>query len=155
MFAEYRRLSLIAWLPPHRPGKALRFGEHFGAAGDEKLRYGDLFGTTSAGGAYGDGTVFEIAKTPTGYASTPTTLVSFNSSNGSEGSLIADANGDLFGTTEEGGAYGDGAVFEIAKTPAGYASTPTTLVSFNDSDGLEPYGGLIADASGDLFGTTE
>jgi len=108
MFAEYRRLSLIAWLPPHRPGKALRFGEHFGAAGDEKLRYGDLFGTTSAGGAYGDGTVFEIAKTPTGYASTPTTLVSFNSSNGSEGSLIADANGDLFGTTVGGGASGDG-----------------------------------------------
>ncbi|SRR5208282_5667540 len=117
----------------------------------------DLFGTTFEGGANGDGTVFEIANTSTGYASRPTTMVSFNGSDGvgPASSLIADANGDLFGTTEEGGAYGDGAVFEIAKTPAGYASTPTTLVSFNDSDGLEPYGGLIADASGDLFGTTE
>ncbi|HLX97383.1 MAG TPA: choice-of-anchor tandem repeat GloVer-containing protein [Roseiarcus sp.] len=39
--------------------------------------------------------------------------------------LIADAKGDLFGTTEFGGANGDGTVFEIVKTPTGYASTPT------------------------------
>ena len=36
---------------------------------------GDLFGTTYSGGTSGDGTVFEIAKTASGYASTPTTLV--------------------------------------------------------------------------------
>ena len=35
-----------------------------------------------------------------------------------------------------------------------YASAPTTLVSFNGSDGNGPYAGLIADANGDLFGTT-
>ena len=117
---------------------------------------GDLFGTTAEGGAYGDGTVFEIAKTSSGYASTPTTLVSFNVTDGEvpTGSLIADANGDLFGTTDGGGANGDGTVFEIAKTPSGYASTPTTLVSFNGSDGVDPTGSLIADAGGDLFGTT-
>ena len=45
--------------------------------------------------------------------------------------LIADAAGDLFGTTYGGGANGDGTVFEIAKTAGSYASTPTTLVSFN------------------------
>ena len=44
-------------------------------------------------------------------------------------SLIADANGDLFGTTVHGGANSDGTVFEIAKTAHGYASTPTTLVT--------------------------
>jgi uncharacterized repeat protein (TIGR03803 family) len=43
--------------------------------------------------------------------------------------LIADHNGDLFGTTTGGGANGFGTVFEIAKTASGYASTPTTLVS--------------------------
>ena len=57
-----------------------------------------------------------------------------------EGQLIADANGDLFGTTEAGGANGDGAVFEIQNTgtvsaPV-YASAPTTLVSFNGSNGI-------------------
>jgi hypothetical protein len=76
--------------------------------------------------------VFEIAKTANGYASTPTTLVSFNATNGAGpfGSLIADAHGDLFGTTAAGGANGGGTVFEgggtvfdIAKT-APYASTP-------------------------------
>jgi uncharacterized repeat protein (TIGR03803 family) len=127
---------------------------------------GNLFGTTEEGGAYGHGTVFEIAKTAAGYASTPTTLVSFcaqpNCTDGAtpEAGLIADANGNLFGTTYNGGAYstesfaGYGTVFEIAKTAGGYANAPTTLVSFNSTDGAGPSAGLIADASGNLFGTT-
>ena len=46
-------------------------------------------------------------------------------------------------------------MFEIAKTAGGYASTPTTLVSFNGTDGdWTRYAGLIADANGNLFGTT-
>ncbi len=85
-----------------------------------------------------------------------TTLVSFNGANGAEplGSLVADAKGDLFGTTAQGGANDDGTVFEIAKTAHGYASTPTTLVSFNGTNGNLPEGSLIADAKGDLLGTT-
>jgi uncharacterized repeat protein (TIGR03803 family) len=100
--------------------------------------------------------VFEIAKTGSGYASTPTTLVSFNGANGGEpvGSLIADAAGDLLGTTGYGGANNDGTVFGITKTGSGYASTPTTLFSFDGTDGDLPSGDLIADAAGDLFGTT-
>jgi uncharacterized repeat protein (TIGR03803 family) len=117
---------------------------------------GDLFGTTDGGGPNGHGTAFEVAKTASGYANTPTTLVSFNSADGAipAASLIADANGDLFGTTELGGANGDGTVFEIVKTASGYASTPTTLVGFNGPDGESPFGGLITDPNGDLFGTT-
>jgi hypothetical protein len=89
---------------------------------------GDLFGTTADGGADGDGLAFEIAKTSTGYASTPTTLATFNGANGAnpEGTLLADVTGDLFGTTLHGGVNNDGAVFELAKTATGY-STPTTL----------------------------
>src|SRR5215813_15210818 len=66
-----------------------------------------------------------------------TTLVNFNGTDGSNpgGSLIADAHGDLIGTTIRGGAYGDGTVFEIAKTAHGYASSPTILVSFNGANG--------------------
>jgi uncharacterized repeat protein (TIGR03803 family) len=117
---------------------------------------GDLFGTTYQGGAFGDGTVFEIVKTSTGYASAPTTLVSFDGSDGEfpVGGLIVDANGDLFGTTYEGGVANDGTAFEIKKTRAGYASAPTLLASFNVTDGEFPLAGLIADANGDLFGTT-
>ena len=81
-------------------------------------------------------------------------LASFNRSNGANpyAGLVADANGNLFGTTVDGGANGDGTVFEIAKTATGYASAPTTLVSFNGANGANPYGRLIMDASGNLIG---
>jgi uncharacterized repeat protein (TIGR03803 family) len=55
-----------------------------------------------------------------------TTLVNFNGPDGAnpDASLIADADGNLFGTTANGEAAGGGTVFEIAKTAGGYASTP-------------------------------
>jgi hypothetical protein len=104
--------------------------------------------------------VFEIAKTAHGYASTPTTLVSFNGTDGFvPNSLIADSHGNLFGTTaartnNDGGLLTGGTVFEIAKTAHGYASTPTTLVSFNGTDGTNfVSNSLIGDSHGNLFGT--
>jgi hypothetical protein len=66
----------------------------------------------AGGGTHGGGTVFEIARTATGYASTPTILVNFcalaNCADGEfpEADLIADANGNLFGTASGGGAHG-------------------------------------------------
>jgi uncharacterized repeat protein (TIGR03803 family) len=122
---------------------------------------GDLFGTTSGiqmnGATSGNlGTVFELGRTASGFASTPITLVAFNNTDGNTpyGGLIADAAGNLFGTTNLGGTRSDGTVFEIARTAGGYASTATVLVSFNDTDGSAPSGSLLADAAGDLFGTT-
>ena len=114
---------------------------------------GNLFGTTAAGGL-GFGTVFNLAKTATGYAATPTTLASFHYGDGAGplAELIADANGNLFGTTY--GGFAAGTVFELAKTATGYANTPSTLVGFNNIDGATPYAGLLADANGNLFGTT-
>ena len=88
------------------------------------------------------------------------TLVSFNEFDGgnSESNLIADANGNLFGTNVGESSYGiGGTLFEVANTSAGYASAPTTLVRFpapyrGPYEG--PNGGVIADANGNLFGTT-
>jgi uncharacterized repeat protein (TIGR03803 family) len=119
---------------------------------------GNLFGTTSGDGTHGYGTVFEIAKTASGYASTQTALATFNQTNGSypEANLIMDAAGDLFGTTAGGGSitpFG-GTVFEIVKTAAGYASAPTTLVSFGGTNGNAPEAGLLMDNAGNLYGTT-
>ena len=118
---------------------------------------GDLFGTTAGGGVFGLGTVFELVKTSTGYASTPTVLASFDGVDGgvSEGSLLADAEGDLFGTTSAGPGNIVGSVFEIVKTPAGYADTPGTVVNLIGANGAFPEAGLVADANGDLFGTAE
>ncbi len=117
-------------------------------AGVSVDRAGDLFGTAQVGGA-GDGTVFEL----TAGASTLTTLASFTGGNGADpvGGVTEDGAGDLFGTTDAGGTAGEGTVFELA---AG-ASSITVLASFNGANGAYPGGALIADAAGDLFGTTE
>jgi hypothetical protein len=125
---------------------------------------GDLFGATFEGGANDYGAVFEIQNTGTiaapVYASASTTL-SFDGSNGAPpAGLIADPNGDLFGTSEYYGANDDGTVFEIKNTERTaapiYASAPTTLVSFNGlTDGDYPTAAPILDANGNLFGTTE
>src|SRR5277367_316910 len=86
------------------------------------------------------------------------TLINFDGTDGAipSGSLIADAAGDLFGTTQGGGTINVnyGTVFEIPYIDGNYASTPITLVDFNNADGEGPTGGLIADAAGDLFGVT-
>ena len=109
---------------------------------------GNLYGTAVIGGANDDGTVFELASG----SSTITALASFNGTNGSEpfAGLIMDSTGNLYGTTKTGGASGDGTVFELAKG----SSTITDLVSFNGSNGSQPFAGLIMDSSGDLYGTT-
>jgi hypothetical protein len=117
---------------------------------------GNLFGAAGAGGPNGDGTVFEVARTGNGFASTPSVVVSFNNANGADpNGLIEDAAGDLFGVTGGGGLNGDGTVFEIVKTAGGYAATPTVLVNFNGANGASPSAGLIMDAAGNLFGATQ
>jgi uncharacterized repeat protein (TIGR03803 family) len=111
---------------------------------------GNFYGTTDAGGVNADGTVFRI--TPSG---TETVLYSFagGSSDGShpEGGLIQGSDGNFYGTTDAGGANGDGTVFKI--TPSG---TETLLYSFagGNSDGSNPTAGLIQGSDGNLYGTT-
>lgn len=115
---------------------------------------GNIYGTTSAGGAYGYGTIFKL--TPSGGSWTETVLYSFTG--GSDGSqpfagLIFDNVGNLYGTTFVGGTFGYGTVFQL--TPSGSGWTETVLYSFHgESDGSEPVGGLIFDRSGNLYGTT-
>ena len=62
--------------------------------------------------------------------------------------VIVDSAGNLFGAGN-GGANGDGAVFEVAKG----SSTATTLASLTDANGLEPVGRLLIDSAGNLYGT--
>jgi uncharacterized repeat protein (TIGR03803 family) len=85
-------------------------------------------------------------------AATETVLYSFTGSTGKnpQASLIMDKAGNLYGTTEAGGAGNFGAVFRLA--PNG---TETVLLSFDYSDGAFPFGRLIADKAGNLYGTTQ
>ena len=111
---------------------------------------GNLYGTTTFGGVYGDyGTLFTI--TPSG---TLTTLYSFDFNDGTQpqGALIQAVDGSFYGTTAFGGAI-NGTVFKI--TPTG---TLTTLYSFcgkaKCADGAYPSAELVQASDGNLYGTT-
>src|SRR5262249_50612771 len=114
---------------------------------------GDLFGTTNRLGTHSAGSVVEFVNNNGSYAFNA--LVNFTG--GTDRGFprrapLADANGDLFATTPGGGLFGDGTVFELVNTNGSYALN--TLFSFSGGNGAGPGGRLLADANGDLFGTT-
>jgi uncharacterized repeat protein (TIGR03803 family) len=77
---------------------------------------GNIYGTTSIGGASGEGTVFElVAPVGKGHTYSEKILWSFDSTDGDQpcGSLILDGSGNLYGTTFGGGSKGAGVVFEV------------------------------------------
>ena len=117
---------------------------------------GNLYGTTTLGGStdcsgYGCGTVFELSGT-----GEENLLYSFvGPPDGAKpfGALVRDATGNLYGTTFYGGLQDEGTVFKVSQT-----GEETTLYSFCSqngcTDGASPFGGLVRDADGNLYGTT-
>ncbi len=118
---------------------------------------GNYYGTTTQYGANYGGTIFKISA-----EGTLTTLYNFCQDTPScldgnypEGGLALAANGNLYGTTNMGGAYGYGSVFEI--TPTGTFSTVYSFCAFGHPpcpDGSGPEGTLVLGANGSFYGTT-
>ena len=115
---------------------------------------GHLFGTTSVGGTTGNGTVFELTRS--GQTWTETVLYNFAGGNDATGPVAGvsiDAAGNLYGSSPFGGANGAGAVFKLTKSGSGY--TESVIYNFTGGDdGQAPTGGVIVDASGNLYGGT-
>jgi uncharacterized repeat protein (TIGR03803 family) len=112
---------------------------------------GNLYGSTFSGGTNDAGNIFKLA--PDG---NETILYPFCSrkncgdGNGPHGALVMDKKGNVYGTTETGGKYDNGAVFEVRQT-----GSEKVLYSFTGgSDGSDPIGGLLRDGGGNLYGTT-
>jgi uncharacterized repeat protein (TIGR03803 family) len=86
-------------------------------------------------------------------AQTLTVIQRFNGLNGGGPSGVTrDAAGNLYGTTGGGGASGDGTVFKLSHTGAGWVLTPLHI--FNVSDGALPQARVVFGPDGALYGTT-
>jgi len=108
---------------------------------------GNLYGTTISGGTNNDGTIFRIT--------TNGVFTSLHSFSGSldgvnpQGDLIQAGDGNLYGTTPYGGAYGNGTIFQISTN-----GVFNTIWSFTGgADGANPFGGVIQAGDGNLYGT--
>jgi hypothetical protein len=123
---------------------------------------GSLYGTTKLGGMKGVGTAFKLVHS--GSAWTKKILHNFGGGSDGQyptGNLIFDTAGNLYGTTQGGGAYGTGSEYDggtaYELSPQSHGSWKETILhSFgNGTDGATPRGaGLVFDNAGNLFGTT-
>jgi uncharacterized repeat protein (TIGR03803 family) len=113
---------------------------------------GNLYGTNSAGGSYGYGTVFQLVP---GTPWTENILHDFQ--NGDDGSvpyagLVSDAAGNFYGAATQGGANGGGTVFELTSSDGTW--TFTTLYSVPGWGISGTFRNLVLDASGNIYATT-
>jgi uncharacterized repeat protein (TIGR03803 family) len=119
---------------------------------------GNLYGVTSLGGAFNQGTLYKFVPAANGQLATESLLYSFGGSTttGSypDGNLVFDVGGDIYGVTNGGGdAAGDGVVYML--TPTKTTWTESVLFSFTTDTGTNPVGGLSWNhKTNQLYGTT-
>ena len=115
---------------------------------------GNLYGTTEQGGAYNEGTVFELS--PAGDKWNEKVLHSFGGGNDLNTPFAAvtfDANGNLYGTASGGGTSRKGGVFELKQSGGEWHER--VIHRFTGSDGSGPTCDLLWDSAGNLYGTTQ
>jgi uncharacterized repeat protein (TIGR03803 family) len=115
---------------------------------------GNLYGLTEHGGQYSHGVVFKLAP---GSGGTWAYQVLHHFDGAMDGSnaisqLIRDAHGNLYGTAQLAGAYGQGTFFELSLRSDG-SWRFKVLHNFTGTDGAAP-NGLVRDSAGHIFGAT-
>jgi len=116
---------------------------------------GNLYGTTFIGGQFGYGVVYQLSQVDGSWAYNVIHDIGSNSEGGEPfGGLVMDSAGNLFGATSIGGTGGGGVIFELSRMGEGWNFQVLYNIGTNKSDGSGPYGTLIMDPSGNLFGST-
>jgi len=119
---------------------------------------GNLYGTTLYGGPNNQGTVFQLSKS--GSTWTETVLHAFQDISGSDGyypydSLVLDASGNLYGTTQAGGKFGGGTIFTLKASGGKFKYKLLRSFAVSASTAYSPYGALVVNPkNGYLYGTT-
>jgi uncharacterized repeat protein (TIGR03803 family) len=114
---------------------------------------GNLYGATAAGGSSCcNGVVYKLTPSNGGWAEN--VIFNFQTSGGivPAGGVIFDALGNLYGTTNQGGAHQFGTIYQL--TPSGSGWAETVLHSFQSSSDGSYSADLIFDSSGNLYGAT-
>lgn len=120
--------------------------------------HGNMFGSNVNGGSGNVGVVYEMTRSGSGWNYQVIYPFSNGQDGGNPGPLILDSAGNLYGPAAVGGlpgceGFGCGTIFKLSWSGTGW--TEQTLYSFHDSaDGSDPQGGVIMDASGNVYGTT-
>jgi uncharacterized repeat protein (TIGR03803 family) len=170
--STYSSGTVYQLIPPAEPGGTWTESmlHVFGTGTDGFFPYGgvtfsangSLFGTTAAGGTYGDGTVFELSPPPqSGGVWAESVLHSFSNQNGGwlpETGVVFDSIGALYGSTVlSSGPRTDGTVFQLSPpSQTGGHWAGSTLFEFGGQDGDDPNTSTPAlDASGNLWITTQ
>ncbi len=152
--------GLVYELSPSSSGWTQNALYYFQAGSDGAYPYaglifdsaGNLYGTTRNGPDHG-GTVFELTPAEDNWDYDEVYGLPGDGCCGPYGTLVMDATGNLYGATLTAGAYGQGNVFKLTPSDGGW--TYTDLHDFTgQSDGGQPYGNLVLDANGNIYGTT-
>jgi uncharacterized repeat protein (TIGR03803 family) len=114
---------------------------------------GNLYGSTTNGGSGGGGTVFELSPSGGGWVFNLICSLQGPVNSGPQSALTLDGQGNLYGTTYNGGAHSGGSVFKATRSGNNWACSD--LHDFEqDGNGASPIAGVTVDANGNLYGTT-
>ncbi len=114
---------------------------------------GNIYGTTTSGGVNNFGVIFKLAPGSPNWSEN----VLYTFSGGADGkepssTVTLDSNGNLYGTTYNGGLFGNGVIYECTPTGSGVCTEQSW--SFNGSNGSNPEGGITFNSTGNAYGTT-
>ena len=117
---------------------------------------GNLYGMAPIGGEFGSGTIYQISPAGGGQYSLQVLHAFTGAADGATGSAgqMVLRQGRLYGVATAGGSFGKGTAFQLSRAQSGTWAFQTIYSFMGQPDAGFPYGGLVFDAAGNLYGTT-